>query len=261
MTELLQSFRKLTVALDAAYCAQCDWESASELAQMMGAELEALFVEDIDLLKLAALPFAREVGHASGQDRPIARESMESMLRRRVKHAEEQLARAGKRRNVAVTHATERGKVIHRALAHGAEGDVLLLRSASVRRAARGPRARPAGRGTVMLWYEEGPLAQASCELAVHLARQARSGLVVGYSTQAQGDEGLLRERLGGLVSALPGPMWAQPIAEGRVDLLMEVARAQRVSELVLSGRGEFATPESIERICDEDRLELIIVR
>jgi uncharacterized Fe-S cluster-containing MiaB family protein len=55
--------------------------------------------------------------------------------------------------------------------------------------------------------------------------------------------------------------MWAQPIAEGRVDLLMEVARAQRVSELVLSGRGEFATPESIERICDEDRLELIIVR
>lgn len=260
MTQFERAFRRLTVVLDATYCAECDWDSASELARVIGVDLEALFVEDIDVFRLATLPFAREVGHASGQDRPIERESVESMLRGRVKTAKEQLARASERRNVAVTHATERGKVVHSALAHGAEGDVLPLRSSSVRRAPAPRRARATPRGPVMLWHEEGPLARASCELAVHLAQQSHAGLILGWSARDLGGEGVIHARLGDLLSA-PGPLWTRPLPDCRIDSLIEVARAARVTELVLSARGVFVTPESIERIRHGDRLDLILVR
>jgi hypothetical protein len=46
------------------------------------AALEVLFLEDADLLGLAALPFSREVGLASGIARDVARHDIENALAR-----------------------------------------------------------------------------------------------------------------------------------------------------------------------------------
>jgi nucleotide-binding universal stress UspA family protein len=78
--------RRIVVAVDSSPHAQAALDAAAALAARMHAELEGLFVEDIDLLNLAALPFGREFNMATGQARPFdagaLREQMEAEIAR-----------------------------------------------------------------------------------------------------------------------------------------------------------------------------------
>ena len=55
------SIKRILVALDASAANRTALQTAALLASELQAELQALFVEDINLLRLAELPFAREV--------------------------------------------------------------------------------------------------------------------------------------------------------------------------------------------------------
>jgi hypothetical protein len=56
-------------------------EAAAAIAGSIEGELAGLFVENIDLLHLAALPFTREVGFPSAESRELDVERMERALR------------------------------------------------------------------------------------------------------------------------------------------------------------------------------------
>lgn len=45
--------------------------AATALAERVGAELVGIFIEDMDLLRFAALPFAREICFATAQRRRL----------------------------------------------------------------------------------------------------------------------------------------------------------------------------------------------
>ena len=63
---------RILVALDASPYSHAAIEVATILAADLRAELQALFIEDIDLLRLAALPFTREVDETSASMRPAS---------------------------------------------------------------------------------------------------------------------------------------------------------------------------------------------
>jgi len=69
-------------------------EAAADLADRVDAELVGLFVEDQDLLRFAALPFAHEIGFPSAQRRPMDVTSVERTLRAHAAEAERALASA-----------------------------------------------------------------------------------------------------------------------------------------------------------------------
>jgi len=119
--------RRLMLALDAGRCGAADLALAVELAAIIGAELEGLFVEDGELLDLALLPFAREVGGSSGRDRPLVRATMESLLRRRIERTVGELERVGQARHVPVSHTSARGRGVREALLKARSRDVLLF--------------------------------------------------------------------------------------------------------------------------------------
>ena len=52
---------RILVALDASPQSEAALRAAAELAALLEAELEGLFVEDINLLHLCGLPFGREI--------------------------------------------------------------------------------------------------------------------------------------------------------------------------------------------------------
>ena len=54
--------KRILIALDPSRRGQSALQAAAHLAAGTGAELAGLFVEDINLLRLAGLPFARELG-------------------------------------------------------------------------------------------------------------------------------------------------------------------------------------------------------
>ncbi|MEX2453171.1 MAG: hypothetical protein WD470_00615 [Rhodospirillaceae bacterium] len=59
--------RKIAVAFDPACGAPALLEAAAQIAAALGAELEALFVDDADIIRLSQLPFGRMVMLGSGK--------------------------------------------------------------------------------------------------------------------------------------------------------------------------------------------------
>ncbi|MBI2373004.1 MAG: hypothetical protein HYV07_03295 [Deltaproteobacteria bacterium] len=106
---------------------------AARLAAALGVGIEAVFVEDEDLVRVAGLPFASLV-RATGSMAPLSRDSFERMIRSARLEAERALLDAAK----ALSSATFRARigrfeaVIRLELARA---DIVVL-------AARGPRVR-----------------------------------------------------------------------------------------------------------------------
>lgn len=63
---------RVLIALDANLRSLDALRLAAELAARLEAELLALFVEDVNLIRLAGLPFAREVDRSSAVERQLA---------------------------------------------------------------------------------------------------------------------------------------------------------------------------------------------
>lgn len=249
--------RRLMLALDAGRCGAADLALAVELAAIIGAELEGFFVEDGELLDLAALPFAREVGGRSGQDRPLVRETTESLLQRRIERTVGELERAGRARHVPVSHTTARGKVVREALLEARGSDVLLFHP---RASVPAPEARRTP-GPVMLWYEDDDALAASLDIAVELAQRLRAELHVGYPAERFATERDVRAELGAWLARLPGRVRIRPVQGAHTEGLIAAARAARAAQLVLAARGHFATEDALERLLSALGSRVILVR
>jgi len=99
---------RIVVALDAR-TRPGDLEAAAALAGGLGAELLGLFVEDLDLLHFAALPFAHEIGIASAERRPLDRDAIERTLQAQAAQVERDLAAAARRSAAAWAFRIARG--------------------------------------------------------------------------------------------------------------------------------------------------------
>jgi hypothetical protein len=249
--------RRLLIALDAMRSSTLDWDAALDLAALFGVELQGLFVQDADLLGLAALPIAHEVGRLSGESRPLARDSVEWVLKHRVERTASELMRAAGLRNVAVTHTTARGKLVRQALERGEQGDVVFLAAAGAMRT----RTRTPARGRVMLWYDAGSGAEQSIELALHLARRTASALIVGYAAERFPDAAELRARLNVLLRRATGPVELNAFSEARIESILETARSAHITRIVLGAETALAHVEVLEYLCSAFYGDLVLVR
>jgi hypothetical protein len=64
----------------------------ARLARELEAELLGLFIEDVELLRFAALPFAREIGLASASMRALSVSELERQFRRQARELEREIA-------------------------------------------------------------------------------------------------------------------------------------------------------------------------
>lgn len=121
------SVRRILVALDASAHSQAALNAAVNLASRLHSEVHGLFVEDINLLRLAELPFAREVRYGEPAARLVERDDLQRKLRARatvLRHELEALAEQNKLRS---TFRVVRGSVDSELLAAALESDLLAL--------------------------------------------------------------------------------------------------------------------------------------
>lgn len=130
------SIRRILVALDASVSSLAALEAAVALASRMEAELVGLFVEDVNLLNLAALPFAREIGFTSARRRRLGSAEMERSLRAQASRAEAALIAAAERKSVRCSFRVVRGEVTAQVLEAATEVDLLALGRAQAWRAS-----------------------------------------------------------------------------------------------------------------------------
>ncbi|MGB5425985.1 MAG: hypothetical protein WBN95_04285, partial [Gammaproteobacteria bacterium] len=92
--------RRITATLDASESGRPPLETAARLAAILGAELEGVFVEDINLIRLSGLPFLREFRPWSIADEQISSQRMQRELRTLARRAEQMLERVARESGV-----------------------------------------------------------------------------------------------------------------------------------------------------------------
>jgi len=131
MSKRSEAMRVLAL-LDDSRQSQAALAAAVALADEVSAELVALFVEDLDLLRCAAFPFSCEVGASTGLARPLESAELEASLVRQGQRITRALDRAVAGRKLRHRLQVSRGQVVGEALAAAAPGDVLVLGKAGL---------------------------------------------------------------------------------------------------------------------------------
>ena len=273
------SIRRVLVALGVGDEGTATLEAAAELAARLEAEVVGLFVEDINLLHLAALPFARELGAGSATGRSLDPVHMERSLRARAEAMRQALAACASRARIPWSFQVRRGDLVEELLATSPDADLLVFgemetaivspgRAALTQRLLlqcgcavlrRGTTAIP--RRPVVLYYDGSPQCRRALSLARRLAGTGEKILHVllppadpetrrALETQVRGQLGGGRPQpkfhhLGDLESATV----ARAVAEAGGDLL------------IISSACPIAGSRNLEALLEKLRCDLLLVR
>jgi len=186
-----ESIRRILVALDASVSSLAALEAAVALASRLEAELVGLFVEDVNLLKLAALPFAREVGFPSARRRRLGSVEMERSLRAQASRAEAALIAAAERQSVRCSFRVVRGEVTAQVLEAATEVDLLALgmaRSRAWRASSTSHVIVSAASGPVLLLTPGTPARPPIASVYDGSAESARALLLARRLVQSESD-------------------------------------------------------------------------
>ena len=130
-------FRHILVALDDSPHSQAALEAAAGLAAMMRAEMAGVYVEDVNLLRLASLPGSREIVFPMSLQRELDVHFMEHSLKEQGEKARQALADAASRAGVGWTFGVRQGKADTELLAMSSESDLLVIGKAGHHRGRR----------------------------------------------------------------------------------------------------------------------------
>jgi nucleotide-binding universal stress UspA family protein len=122
------AIRRIVVTLNSSESARSVIDVAVRLAAVLGAELEGVFVEDINLIRLSGLPFLREVRAWSLGEEGISTQSMQRDLRALARQAERVFLEAAQAMGVGCTFRVWRGHASVETLSASFEADIISLR-------------------------------------------------------------------------------------------------------------------------------------
>lgn len=272
--------RRILVALDASSHSLAALEAAAELAADLKAELLGLFVEDINLVRLAELSFARAIHYPSATERQLDSPGVERELRVQAAQARQSLAAVAERVRVRWSFQTVRGRVVSELLTAAREADLLTLGKASRPLGGRvrlgsTARAVAAGAPRSVLLLQRGACIGKPVLVTYDGSVGSRQGLALG-ARLAQADA----DKLTVLVMA-DSPETAQRLegqaadwlrARGlaaryrrvtgdRVRALAQAVRAEGGGVLVLGGEPVLLENEAIQQLLDELPCPVLLVR
>jgi nucleotide-binding universal stress UspA family protein len=239
-------FRRIVVGLDASRTSLDALAAAADLARRVGAELAGLFVEDENVLRLAAFPFANVMRLPWGASETLDREKAEAQLRALAAGAREALERAASGRRIASSFRIARGSVVAEVLAAVKETDLLVLGAGGHSRS---------GRGTV------GDTARAAADRAQSSVLLLRRGARLGEPVVAVDDGSAASSRAVALARALaaaPGPTLVE-VRLGDPLALSAVLVRLAPSLVVVPAGGSFAAGAALEAVLSSGAAVLIV--
>lgn len=255
---------RIVIALDTASLVAPVIETGAALGAGMHAMLDALFVEDEQLLRLAALPFARELGFPSARLRRIGAEDLERALRGQVDQVRKQLAAAAAALELPWQLSVLRGDVLRTAFGYANVADILVLGRSVAAAMPDAKRSVQAGfpslrRRAILALFDGNAAGVKALAAAQALARVAPGELVV--LIPASGPEPFRRLREQAAAIAAPGaPVPSQYISipDVAAGTIARTARAQSAAVLVWPGDGR--DPGVLSGIVDAVPCPVVVV-
>lgn len=272
--------RRILVALDTSAHSLAALEAAARLAASLHAELVGLFVEDVNLLRLAALPFAREVRWSSSTRRSLDEARMERELRLMASQARRALALAAEEAETEWTFHVVRGAVAEEVLRAAMEADLISLGRASrplSRRVRLGSTAQAAAIQTgcsvllarkgadvdlpVMVTYDGSSSAPRVLAAAVQMAQASDSNLIVLVLADDADDAPLIAEEASELLGDRVAHADYRFLPTNGDESLPEMLTQERCSLIVLGGENEMLQGEYLYNLLDQIDCPVLLVR
>lgn len=179
------AIRRIVITLEASRPGRAALEVAVRLATALGAELEGVFVEDINLIRLSELPFLRQLRAWSLVEEQLSAQGMQRDLRALAREAERMFSEATQALGGGCSFRVWRGHTTVETLTASLEADVLSLagaRGGLVRSRPllqTGPVARALQPEVVNVLFSASPAAERTLAAACNLARSMAAGVRV----------------------------------------------------------------------------------
>jgi nucleotide-binding universal stress UspA family protein len=119
--------KRILVALDPSPHSLAALEAAAAMALRLGAELLAVFIEDVNIRRLTQIPFVQEVGFYSGRCRRVETQELSRQLRAQAGRMRRRFRVTTRQIETRCTFRTIRGRVVTELLGAAAEADVVIL--------------------------------------------------------------------------------------------------------------------------------------
>lgn len=274
------SIRRILVALDASTHSLAALEAAAGLAASLEAELIGLFVEDENLVNLAALPFAQEVKSPSADSRKLSSDKMEAELRLQASQARRALAEAADRVEARWRFQKVRGQVTASVLAAALEADLLAMGRISrplTRHNRLGSTAREASIRTrrsvllmkkgsnlkypVLVTFDGTPAAHQALATAAQMAKSSGDNLNVLLLGESADTVKALREEVAAWLGEKNLPARFHWLPEATVNELTKMIQTSDDCVLVLGGENPLLEAESIQKLLDATDCPVLLVR
>lgn len=253
--------RRVLVAMDASSDGLAAVAMAVRLAAELGAEVQGLFVENVNLLRLAALSVAREVALCAPVSRPLDPASMERVLRAQAECVRRDLAQRAERVRVTWSFEVARGHVVHCTLAIAQDADLLVLGKENSAPRLPPPSRQRAVTGPLLVVYDGSPGSRRALETGAQLAHAADDEIIVAVipsgahawdELSQDAADALETAEVEGAIAALRQPDAAELVREAR----------RRQVQLVLMGRHcPLLDPAALELLVEELECPLALVQ
>jgi nucleotide-binding universal stress UspA family protein len=275
----LAPIRRILVALDATRASGAALEAAVSLAEHLEAELLGLFVEDVNLLRLAALPFAHEVGFPSARARRLESADMERTLRAQATLAQQALVMAVRKRRVSWSFRVVRGQVVTELLAASQQADLIAIAmtrtgvsrsarpgsaTAILSGAARTRLTPPPGMNLcppIVVIYDGSPASRQALILASRLTPDEAPGMVVLILADDSEAEQRLRQEA---AARLPGRGVAARfrwVVAADAASLAQAVEAESAGTLVLAGDSPVLPAATVRQLLAEADCAVLLIR
>jgi nucleotide-binding universal stress UspA family protein len=270
--------RRILVALDASTHSLAALEEAAALASAMQAELLGLFVEDINLVRGAGLPFARQVSYPSGAAERMTSERIDRELKAQAELARRALAAAAARQQARWSFRTVRGQVTGEILAAASHSDLVLLGKSGwsparpVGSTARAliaaspgafllvPQEAPQA-GPIAVFFEGSSDSRRALEAAIRLAIARQAPLLVLVSCASPDACDILMRNTRQIVGSRVKEFRIRRVQAATSRDLAQLLRTEHARLLVLPGGSALAQESGIRSLLELTRSPLLLIR
>jgi nucleotide-binding universal stress UspA family protein len=272
--------RRILVALDASPPSLAALEAAVELAGRFRAELLGLFVEDVNLLRLAELPFAQEIGFFSATRRKLDTQRIERQFRGQAARIRRVLELIAERTQVNWSFRVARGVIASVLLTAASEVDLIILGRGGwslTQRRQLGSTARAIlsetpclalilQQGTylelpMLVVYDGSPLAQKALATAAALVQGEGGDLTVLVLADDLDMAHRLQRQAAEWLQGRGVNVRYRPLTKLSVPRLAHILQTEERGTLVLPARSALLQDEVLLALLDEIEMPVLLVR
>lgn len=273
------TIKRIAVAIDCSPHSRASLSAAAEIAGFFNAELLGIFVEDINLIRTAELPFSQEIHLHTAQFEPLDSLKLERMLKQQAKEAYELFKQTAERFDIPHTFKTLRGRVLAEVLSAALDSDLLAMgRSGKTPLCRRGlgstakkavreskthillTRSGPTPVSPLLVVYDGSPGAKHALEAALGLARRDAALHVFLVANKVQRHAALQKEAEMIIAKMIVKKQFHMlPWTDS--GMLAQCIHMAEPGLLVLSDNMAALGPETVYRLIDATDYPVLLVR